>query len=553
MNVTQAQIDAVCGEAKAQGLRTLVHAHSADRSSPRSRPAARKIEHGLFADDAAIKAMADANVYFDPNIGLVLQNYLEHHDEYDGSGNFNEDSFAAMQAAIPGGVEVFKKALAAGIKMPMGTDAVAGAHGHNAREIIARVQKGGQEPMDAIIGATSLSAESMNLGKRHRHAQGGLRGRHHRRHRRSGEGHHEAARRDVRHARRQGHADVIEPAISRMRRDSSSRCASRGRDDRSAPLVRRRRRPGMDRLCGRRGRQPLLAAGGHRPRATSRGCAARGSGSRPRSAKPDVGTRPGMFENTPLMIDNVLYLSTPYNRVVALECGDRRANAGPTIRRPTTTDSRPTAPASCIAASPPGATARALRIFMNSRTKLICLDAKTGEPIDSFGDHGIVDLTKGLRWDVDPKRYTNTSPPVVYKDLVILGNGVGDRLTYKNDPPGDVRAFNARTGKQVWVFHTTPVAGDPETKTWGNDSWKVTGHTNVWGPFSLDADARPRLSAGDDAEQRLLRRASAGRQPVRRVDRLRRRGDRRAQVALPGRASRAVGLRSARGAGARAR
>ena len=96
----------------------------------------------------------------------MLQNYLEHHDEYDGSGNFNEEGFAAMQAVIPRGVEVFKKALAAGIKMPLGTDAVAGAHGHNAREIIARVLKGGQKPMDAIISATSLAAESMNLGDR---------------------------------------------------------------------------------------------------------------------------------------------------------------------------------------------------------------------------------------------------------------------------------------------------------------------------------------------------------------------------------------------------
>ena len=164
MNVTQEQVDAVCGEAKAQGLRTLVHAHSTESILASVKAGCTQIEHGMFANDAAIKAMADAHVYFDPNIGLVLQNYIEHRDEYEGAGNFNEDSFAAMQAAIPGGVEVFKKALAAGIKMPMGTDAVAGAHGHNAREIIARVQKGGQKPMDAIVGATSLSAESMNLG-----------------------------------------------------------------------------------------------------------------------------------------------------------------------------------------------------------------------------------------------------------------------------------------------------------------------------------------------------------------------------------------------------
>lgn len=163
MNVTQAQVDAVCGEARAQGLRTLVHAHSADSVIASVKAGCTQIEHGMFVDDAAIKAMADAHVYFDPNIGLVLQNYLEHRDEYDGTGNFNEDSFAAMQAAIPRGLEVFRKALAAGIKMPMGTDAVAGAHGHNAREIIARVQKGGQKPMDAIVGATSLAAESMKL------------------------------------------------------------------------------------------------------------------------------------------------------------------------------------------------------------------------------------------------------------------------------------------------------------------------------------------------------------------------------------------------------
>ena len=164
MNVTQAQVDAVCGEASAQGLRTLVHAHSADSVIASVKAGCTQIEHGMFVDDAAIKAMADAHVYFDPNIGLVLQNYLEHRDEYDGTGNFNEDSFGAMQAAIPRGIEVFKKALAAGISMPMGTDAVAGAHGHNAREMIARVQKGGQKPMDAIIAATSLAAESMKLG-----------------------------------------------------------------------------------------------------------------------------------------------------------------------------------------------------------------------------------------------------------------------------------------------------------------------------------------------------------------------------------------------------
>jgi len=164
MNVTQPQIDAVCGEAKTLGVRTAVHAHSADSVIAAVKAGCGQIEHGLFVDDAAIKAMADAHVYFDPNIGLVLQNYLEHRDQYEGSGNFNDESFAVMQSVIPRGVEAFKKALAAGIKMPLGTDAVAGAHGSNAREIITRVQKGGQKPMDAIVSATSLAAESLNMG-----------------------------------------------------------------------------------------------------------------------------------------------------------------------------------------------------------------------------------------------------------------------------------------------------------------------------------------------------------------------------------------------------
>jgi imidazolonepropionase-like amidohydrolase len=163
MNVTQEQIDAVCGEAKALGLRSLVHAHDPQSIIGAVKGGCSEIEHGLFADDAAIKAMKDANVYFDPNIGLVLQNYLENRDKYEGSGNFNAEGFASMTGALPLLEPMFRKALAAGLKMPMGTDAVAGGHGRNALEIVARV-KAGQKPMDAIVGTTSLSAASLNLG-----------------------------------------------------------------------------------------------------------------------------------------------------------------------------------------------------------------------------------------------------------------------------------------------------------------------------------------------------------------------------------------------------
>lgn len=166
MNVTQDQLDALCGEARMLGIRTAVHAHSPDSILAAVKAGCGQIEHGLFADDAAIAAMKDANVYFDPNIGLVLQNYLENKARFLGTGNYTEEGFALMERALPGLGPVFKKGLKAGLRMPLGTDAVAGAHGQNAREALARVNDGGQLPADAIVSATSLAAESLGLGDR---------------------------------------------------------------------------------------------------------------------------------------------------------------------------------------------------------------------------------------------------------------------------------------------------------------------------------------------------------------------------------------------------
>ena len=200
---------------------------------------------------------------------------------------------------------------------------------------------------------------------------------------------------------------------------------------------------------------------------------------------PEFKTQPGSFENTPLMIDNVLYVSTPYNRVVALD-----AESG---RELWAYD-----PRAYEAGQPPNGTGfvhrgvaawhdgDSLRIFLNTRDRLICLDGKTGRPVDSFGTKGIISLVDGLKWKVDPRQYTNTSPPVVFRNLVIVGNGVADRLAYPKDPPGDVRAFDAKSGLPVWTFHTVPQAGEPGVETWGDESWKITGHTNVWAPMTLD-------------------------------------------------------------------
>jgi imidazolonepropionase-like amidohydrolase len=164
--LTQAQLDAACGEAKIQSLRTMVHAHGPDSIKASIRAGCGEIEHGVFADDEVLKLMADRGIYFDPNVGVVLQNYMRNKSKYLGVGNYTEQGFAYMEKGIALNEAMIKKAVATpGLKLVMGTDANAGAHGRNADEIIARVKQSGQKPMDAIVSATSLSARSLNMDK----------------------------------------------------------------------------------------------------------------------------------------------------------------------------------------------------------------------------------------------------------------------------------------------------------------------------------------------------------------------------------------------------
>ncbi len=161
--LSQEQLDAACGEARAQGLRSMVHAHSPESMMRAAKARCTVVEHGGLATPESLKALADAGVYFDPNIGLVTQNYLENKSRFLGIGNYTEEGFASMAKALESKDAMFGAALkTAGLKMVMGTDAVAGAHGQNAREPIERV-KSGQRPMDAVIAMTSLAAESMGL------------------------------------------------------------------------------------------------------------------------------------------------------------------------------------------------------------------------------------------------------------------------------------------------------------------------------------------------------------------------------------------------------
>lgn len=159
------QLQAICGEAKAQGMRTMVHAHSSESIKASVLAGCDQIEHGVFANDEVLKLMVDRGVYFDPQVCLVFRNYLDNRAKYDGIGNYNEAGFAAMEKAIPLATEMFTRAIhTPGLKVIFGTDAVAGAHGRNAEELVCRVQAGKQSPLDAITSATSLGAQAIRMG-----------------------------------------------------------------------------------------------------------------------------------------------------------------------------------------------------------------------------------------------------------------------------------------------------------------------------------------------------------------------------------------------------
>jgi quinoprotein glucose dehydrogenase len=127
------------------------------------------------------------------------------------------------------------------------------------------------------------------------------------------------------------------------------------------------------------------------------------------------------------------------------------------------------------------------RIFLATlHGNLFALDARNGKPVESFGEGGSADLKTGMIPEGPDRSYAVTSPPLVYKDLVIMGSAVPDSLP--QGPSGDVRAFDARTGKMVWRFHTVPHPGEFGNDTWEADSWKDRGGTNVWAPMSCDEE-----------------------------------------------------------------
>jgi imidazolonepropionase-like amidohydrolase len=157
--MTDEQLQAVCGEAKAQGLRAVVHAIGDKGARAAVLAGCTSIEHGTYLTDETLDLMAQRGTFFDPNL-LVLHNYLDNRSGF----SFSEQALRTLQEGIAPTVDVLRRARARHVKIVFGTDAVAGAHGRNAEEFVYRVTEGGEKPMDALISATSLSAESLGLG-----------------------------------------------------------------------------------------------------------------------------------------------------------------------------------------------------------------------------------------------------------------------------------------------------------------------------------------------------------------------------------------------------
>jgi imidazolonepropionase-like amidohydrolase len=163
MTLTQDQLNAACDEAKKDGLRTLVHAYGAAVKAAVD-AGCTEVEHGMLEPLSDLKLMADHGTYFDPQAGLVFQNYFDHASQYVGIGAYSDAGFDAMRKVWPSDIDMIKAALhTPGLKIVFGTDAVAGADGHNAEEFIYRVQRAGMDPMRALVSANSVAAESMNL------------------------------------------------------------------------------------------------------------------------------------------------------------------------------------------------------------------------------------------------------------------------------------------------------------------------------------------------------------------------------------------------------
>lgn len=196
--------------------------------------------------------------------------------------------------------------------------------------------------------------------------------------------------------------------------------------------------------------------------------------------KPDSYTgKPRTSGTTPLMVNNVLYFATPYQTVVALD-----PETGKTIW---TFEHQHAVRASRGLAYWPGDRNGPPTIYFGTEDGfLIALNARTGKLVPGFANEGELDLKPGVNDELPNAPYGLNGAPAVYKNLVFTGSHLQDYGSYGGR--GDVRAWDASTGKLIWTFHTVPRPGEPGHETWLDDGWKNRSGTNVWNTFTVDTE-----------------------------------------------------------------
>ncbi|MCH7908285.1 MAG: pyrroloquinoline quinone-dependent dehydrogenase [Candidatus Hydrogenedentes bacterium] len=205
------------------------------------------------------------------------------------------------------------------------------------------------------------------------------------------------------------------------------------------------------------------------------------------AARDDFKLRPGKFEATPLMANGVLYTSTSFSQVAAIDAG-----TGETLWTYDPGSWRAGRPANLgfihrgVSWWSDGDDERI--IIATGGSQLIALNAKTGKPYADFGDGGKVNLLEGLNRPARVGVHQVNSPPIICRDVIVVGSVIFDRPSTQAYVRGDIRGFDVRTGKQLWQFHSIPQAGEFGNDTWENDSWKYTGNTNVWSLMSADEE-----------------------------------------------------------------
>ncbi len=205
--------------------------------------------------------------------------------------------------------------------------------------------------------------------------------------------------------------------------------------------------------------------------------------------RPEIGAL--QFKTIPLMVGGLIYVSTAVGQVAALDAGtgelvwsydprtyerlDRPANVGWHHRGVSYWEDDASGDA---------------RIFIATHDlRLVALDARTGDLYPDFGDGGTVDLSGSLGRAIDRSRLTHSQPLAIVGDTVVVGSIVQDTfLTRREADPGHVRGFDARTGEMKWIFHTIPQGDEFGADSWQNESWRYSGHTNVWGTMAVDEE-----------------------------------------------------------------